>query len=83
MRRDHPDTLASVSNLGTLLQGQGKLKEAETFYRRALECCEQTLGRDHLNTLTAVSNLGGLLQGQGKVILAETLLCRALEGYER
>jgi tetratricopeptide (TPR) repeat protein len=34
---EHPDTLTSVSQLGTVLERQGKYEEAESMYRRALE----------------------------------------------
>ena len=39
---EHEDTLASVNDLGLLFQDQGKLAEAEPFYRRALEGRERT-----------------------------------------
>jgi hypothetical protein len=34
---DHPDTLPSVSNLGTVLYIQGKYQEAEAMHLQALE----------------------------------------------
>ena len=40
---DHHETLRTSNNIGRLLREQGKLKEAEPFYRRALERCEQTM----------------------------------------
>ena len=80
---EHPDTLTSVGNLGTLLHAQGMLAEAELFHRRALEGQERTLGRDHPDTLSSVNNLGTLLQDQGKLTEAEPFLRRALEGKER
>ena len=52
--RDHPVTLVSVDNLGSLLQAQGKLILAEPFFRRALEGFERTLGRDHPDTLASL-----------------------------
>jgi len=58
---DHPNTLSSVSNLGLLLQKQGKLEEAEVLYRRALEVRERVLGVDHPSTLNSRGNLGLLL----------------------
>ena len=79
---DHPSTLTSVNNLGSLLEAQGKLEEAEVLYRRALEGFERVLGVDHPNTLTSVNNLGWLLQDQGKLEEAEVLYRRALEGNE-
>ena len=35
--KEHPDTLTSVNNLASVLQGQGKHEEAEQMNRRALE----------------------------------------------
>ncbi|KAJ5630438.1 uncharacterized protein N7484_010538 [Penicillium longicatenatum] len=55
---EHPDTLASVSNLGLVLNRQGRYEEAERVHRRALEGYEKVLRRDHPDTLTSVSNLG-------------------------
>ena len=80
---DHEETLITVARIGNLLHVQGKLKEAEPFYRRALEGRERILGRDHPGTLASVNNLGQLLQAQGKFDLAEPFLRRALEGCER
>ena len=69
---DDEDTLTTVKNsIGIFLQEQGKLKEAETYYRRALEGRQRILGRDHPNTVNSVSNL--VLQQQGKLKEAEAL----------
>ena len=38
----------------------GKLADAETLLRRAVEGREATLGEDHPDTLTSVNNLGSL-----------------------
>ena len=76
---DHEETLDTVHEIGFLLKEQGKLKEAEVFWRRALEGYERTLGRDHPHTLISVGNLGSLLKAQGKLSLAEPFLRRALE----
>lgn len=37
LRREHAITLASVSNLGSILATQGKYGEAEALHRRELE----------------------------------------------
>jgi hypothetical protein len=55
--REHPDTLISVSKLGTVLQSQGRYEEAEAMHRRALEGREKVLGREHPDTLTSVYHL--------------------------
>ena len=45
------------NNLALLLQDQGKLSEAETLYREALEVKRRTLGATHPSTLTSINNL--------------------------
>ncbi|KAF7502175.1 hypothetical protein GJ744_006771 [Endocarpon pusillum] len=80
---EHPDTLTSVSNLGSVLESQGKYEEAEAMDRRALEGREKVLGPEHPDTLTSVSNLGWVLERQGKYEEAEAMDRRALEGYEK
>jgi hypothetical protein len=44
--KEHPDMLASVSNLATILQSQGKYEEAESMNQRALEGFEKALGKN-------------------------------------
>jgi tetratricopeptide (TPR) repeat protein len=60
-----------MNNLGLLYSGQGKLKEAEEMYRRALAGFEKAFGPDHTWTLTTVKNLGNLYKDQGKLKEAE------------
>ena len=80
---EHPDTLASVSQLGSVLERQGKYDEAEAMHRRDLEGSEKALGREHPDTLTSVSQLGSVLERQGKYDEAEAMHRRALEGREK
>jgi tetratricopeptide (TPR) repeat protein len=80
---EHPDTLTSVNNLGSVLERQGKYEEAEAMHRRALKGREKVLGLEHPDTLTSVNNLGLLLESQGKYEEAEAMHRRALEGYEK
>ncbi|KAF2179981.1 TPR-like protein, partial [Zopfia rhizophila CBS 207.26] len=80
---EHPDTLASVSNLGLVLESQGKYEEAEAMHRRALEGSEKMLGLEHPDTLASVSSLGLVLESQGKYEEAEAMHRRALEGSEK
>ena len=63
---DHEETLGRVHEIGFVLREQGKLKEAEVFFWRALEGFERTLGRDHPDTLTSVNNLDMLLKAMEK-----------------
>jgi len=52
---EDPDTLTSVSNLGSVLNGLGKYEEAEAMHQRALEGREKVLGPEDPDTLTSVS----------------------------
>ena len=81
--KEHPDTLASVSNLALVLQRQGKYEAAEEINRRALEGYEKALGKGHPFTLASVGNQALVLQQQGKYEAAEEMNRRALEGREK
>ena len=50
---DHPQTAASLDNLGSLLQDQGDLAAARPLLERALAICERVLGPDHPQTALA------------------------------
>ncbi|PSN58583.1 hypothetical protein BS50DRAFT_133092, partial [Corynespora cassiicola Philippines] len=47
-------------DLGYLLAGEDRLKEAEVMYSRALQGREEALGPKHTSTLDTVNNLGAL-----------------------
>jgi tetratricopeptide (TPR) repeat protein len=80
---EHPETLIALSNLGLLLEKQGKLAEAEQLDRDALGKFRKVLGNDHPNTLNAIANLAGLLRTEGKPAEADPLYREALAGMER
>ncbi|KAK2593516.1 hypothetical protein QQS21_008782 [Conoideocrella luteorostrata] len=70
-------------NLGFLYNEQGKPREAEKIYLRALQGDEKAQGPHHLLTLNTVNSLGVLYRSQGKLQEAEKMYLRALEGKER
>ena len=80
---EHPDTLISVSQLGSVLEMQGKYDEAEAMNRRALAGSKKMLGSEHPDTLISVSHLGSMLQRQRKYDEAEAMHRRALAGSEK
>ncbi|KAL4759686.1 uncharacterized protein BDW70DRAFT_161387 [Aspergillus foveolatus] len=86
-RNNWPDdkiaVLRAFHGLGNLYANQGKLKEAEEMYQRALAGRERTLGPDHTLTLDTVNNLGNLYSDQGKLKAAEEMYQRALAGREK
>src|SRR5262249_40086656 len=51
---EHPDTLSSINSMGILLQRQGKLSEAESYYREAMEKRRRVLGNEHPDTLQSI-----------------------------
>ncbi|KAJ5901698.1 hypothetical protein N7495_002226 [Penicillium taxi] len=63
--------MGAFHGLGDLYSDQGKLKEAEEMYQRALAGKEKALGPDHTSTLTTVNNLSLLYSDQGKLKDAE------------
>jgi len=54
---DHPDTAASLNNLGLLLQSQGDYAAARPLYERSLAIMEKALGADHPDTKIVRGNL--------------------------
>ena len=83
MGPDHLLTLRTITGLGDLYSGQGKLEEAEDLYRRALKRYEKAWGPDHRYTLSTVDGLGVLYGKQGKLNEAEDMFRRALKGYAK
>ena len=67
-----------LNNIGSALLDQGKVTEAETYARHALEITERTVGASHLTMATKLNNLGMVLRTQGKTEEAERLFRRAL-----
>ncbi|KAK0822949.1 hypothetical protein LTR73_008914 [Friedmanniomyces endolithicus] len=83
LRKEHRDTLTSVSNLALVLQDQGKYEAAEEMNRRALEGREKVLGKEHRDTLTSVYRLAYLLHQKADFTAALPLYERARSGYGR
>ena len=69
-------------NLGHILAGEVRFKEAEAMLTRALQGYEEALGPKHISTLSAVWRLGILYADQGKLAEAEVIYTQALQGYK-
>jgi tetratricopeptide (TPR) repeat protein len=78
-----PDTLASIHNMGLLLQKEGRLPEAESFDREAVQRMRRVLGGSHPSTLSAISNLAEVLGSEGKLEEEESLFREVLEKRRR
>ncbi|KFA68569.1 hypothetical protein S40285_10910 [Stachybotrys chlorohalonatus IBT 40285] len=76
--------LDTVNNLGLLYYKQGRLKEAEDMYNRALRGYEKALRVPMVNTyppaLITMENLGNLLQHVGRSEEAQKYYLRAEGG---
>jgi len=57
--------LEACISFGNFHRVQGRLKDAEIMYNRALAGCEKALGAEHTSTLETVNNLGALYFDQG------------------
>ena len=68
-----PNTLTSVSHLGSVLESQGKYKEAEAMHRRDLAGSEKVLGVEHPDTLMSITNLASTFWSQSRLTEAEDL----------
>jgi tetratricopeptide (TPR) repeat protein len=68
---------------GIFYGDQGRHKDAEMMFNRALAGYEKAWGPEHTSTLDTVNNLGNLYKNQGRHKDAEMMYNRALAGYEK
>ena len=80
---EHPDTLASMSNLASTLSAQGDLPGARALEEKVLEVSRRVLGEDHPETLASMNNLGNTLRDQGDLPGARALQEKVLEVSRR
>lgn len=76
---DQRQLSVALNGHGLTLRAQGKLSEAETLYREALEIDAATVGVRHPDYAAQLNNLALLLQAQDKLSEAEPLYREALE----
>ena len=72
-------TLASISNMGRLLQDMSKLEEAMPLLDEALKGYKETLGDRHQLTCWATGNLADLLRATGALWLRRRLYWAAVD----
>ena len=75
----HPDTLASIDSMATLLKGIGKPEEARLLLEEALRARRETLGDRHPDTLTTVTSMATLLVAMRQPERARPLFEEELE----
>lgn len=80
---EHPDTLASMSDMARLLLGQRKNEEAEQMYLKILEIREKAPVQDGRETWVSMTRLGIALYNQGKYTECERIDREVLELRKR
>ena len=80
---DHPDTLASRSNLACTYRDAGRLDKAIALYEQTLKDSIRVLGTDHPSTLASRNNLAGAYQAAGRLSEAIPLYEQVFSGRSR
>ena len=63
---EHPDNILAIANQGDVFSDQGKLTQAEPYYRQAAVEAKRILGAEHRSTLAAVNNHASVLSKLGQ-----------------
>lgn len=79
----HPDTLASMTNLASTLDSEGRYQEAEQLQREIFEVQRRIIGAENLETLGSMNNLAYSLERQRRYPEAEKLYAEALDIQRR
>jgi tetratricopeptide (TPR) repeat protein len=80
---DHPSTLLSALNLGSVLREVGRFDEAGVHLRDAYDGLRLIFGAEHPDALVAANRIGGLRVAQGRVEEGVELLKVSIEASRR
>ncbi len=80
---EHVDTLTSILETGSLAYAQGRLVDAEIYFRESMKGQRRVLGNEHEDTLASINTLGVVLLLQGKFDEAEPYLLEVVETLSR
>jgi tetratricopeptide (TPR) repeat protein len=69
----HPSTLINRTNLASILNSQGMLKETEETYRQSIDMMKEKIGTEHPNTLAANNDYASVLDSLGRYDEAEAI----------
>eukprot|EP00961_Rhodomonas_salina_P074030 994611-Rhodomonas_salina.1 len=56
--REHIHVAASLSNIGSVLNEQGKYSEALVKYEESVAIMERLVGREHMGVAASLSSIG-------------------------
>jgi tetratricopeptide (TPR) repeat protein len=76
---NHPSTLTTMNNLGSLYTRMGRLDEAETLLQEALKQRRRVLAEDHAHIGYSYCNLGCLAAVRGQRTTAIDFLRKAVD----
>jgi tetratricopeptide (TPR) repeat protein len=76
---NHPDVAECLNEIGAMLDGLGRYREAVPNYQRALSIRENTAGVSEKDIAQSLNNLGTVYDHLNRVDEAEALYRRALE----
>jgi len=79
----HPNTVATLSLLGTIARKEGRLADAEAIFADAHARFLKVLGESHPSTLVATNNLGEIFEKEGLYDQAEPLLQSAVQSSRK
>jgi tetratricopeptide (TPR) repeat protein len=77
------DTAYDLNRLAELYRAQGRYREAELLYKRAIETYKQMRGSNHPDVALCLNNLAGLYYDQGRYIQATLLYNQVLTIWEQ
>lgn len=81
--KGHHSTFATIHNMATLFNLQGKYDDALEGLGRALQGLGKGLGTDHPDTLAVVGNMAAVYEKQGNYIEAQKLYEQELDGQAK
>ncbi|HAW95724.1 MAG TPA: hypothetical protein DCX60_05560, partial [Phycisphaerales bacterium] len=80
---EHPETLRSSYNLGSLYHAQTRHDEAESCFQKAFSAGESSLGEEHPNVVTLLSGLALVQQSRGAYAEARESFAKVVEVRRR
>jgi len=80
---EHPDTIASLLNLGSTLDSEGRFSDAEKLQTETIEIQKRVLGSDNPDTLGAMNNLAFTLEHLGRYPQAEKIYRAVIDTQRR
>jgi tetratricopeptide (TPR) repeat protein len=79
---EHPNTIASLFNLGLVYAGEGRNEEAAALLQKALQSSASIYGKDHYKTIEIAKILLVLYRRSGRILEAKSLSEKYVDSLE-